>query len=100
MAYANNTVFEILDNIFGYDDESLENKIDKIVKSLKSGKDVESETYYGLKKKLDDKGMKQYLKYVYMYLDDFIKSATKQKKEVKMTSFFIGYNYKNEKAYH
>lgn len=77
MAYANNTVFEILDNIFGYDDESLENKIDKIVKSLKSGKDVESETYYGLKKKLDDKGMKQYLKYVYMYLDDFIKSAIK-----------------------
>ena len=31
MAYANNTVFEILDNIFGYDDESLENKIDKII---------------------------------------------------------------------
>lgn len=77
MAYANNTVFEILDNIFGYCDESTEKKIENVIKSLKSGKDVESETYYGLKNKLNDKGLKQYLKYVYMYLDDFISSTKK-----------------------
>lgn len=75
MAYANNTVFEILSNILEYGDLPFDQKIENIIKSIKSGKDVQSETYYNVKEILDEKGLKQYLKYVYMYLNNFIDST-------------------------
>lgn len=70
MAYANQTVFEILNS-------GQYGSLWDVLDLLKNVKDVPSETYYAVKKILHKNGMNQYLKYIYMYIDDILDNMKK-----------------------